>query len=171
MRRTLVAVALAALVATAGCAAFGGGDTDTDAAPTDDVVEPSDPAANATGVNQSIRLSVEDSVAGSEWTSLSVEYPRENFTVESAQHENVSLGVDTDGDGELDEQFNETHISGVNNNAYSFTVELDTGYTLASGDVVVVEYPAVNNPAEPGNYTVSVTLNDEQTTNATVTVE
>ncbi|NIB99844.1 hypothetical protein [Halobacterium sp. R2-5] len=169
MRRTLVAVALALLVSTAGCAAFGGGDTDT--APTDDVVEPSDPSADATGVTQSVRLSVDESTAGGEWTSLSVEYPRENFTVESAQHENVSLGVDTDDDGEVDEQFDETHISGVNNNAYSFRVELDTGYTLESGDVVVVEYPAVDNPAELGNYTVEATLNDEQTANGTITVE
>ncbi len=170
MRRTLVAVALAVLVATAGCASFGGS-SDTDAEPTSGVVAPSDSAANATAVNQTIRLSVDDSTAGSEWTSLSVAYPRENFTVESAHHENVSLGVDTNDDGAPEETFNESHISGVNNNAYSFTVELDTGYTLASGDVVVVEYPAVDNPAEPGNYTVEVTLNDEQTANGTVTVE
>lgn len=132
---------------------------------------PSDSAANATGVTQTVRLSADDATAGSEWHSLSVEYPREHFTVESAQHENVSLGVDTDDDGAVDEQFNETHVSGVNNNAYSFTVELDTGYALEAGDVVVVEYPTVDNPAEPGNYTVEATLNDEQTSNDTITVE
>jgi len=171
VRQILIAVALAVLVSTAGCAAFGGGGDAGPATSDGGVVEANDPAADATGVNQTVRLSADESVAGSEWTSLSVAYPRENFTVESAQHGNVSLGVDTDDDGEVDERYNESHVSGVNNNAYSFTVELDTGYELSTGDVVVVEYPAVDNPAEPGNYTVTATLNDEQTTNGTVVVE
>lgn len=170
MRRTLVAIALAALVVTAGCAGLGGGDSSGES-DDDGVVVPEDATANATAVNQTVQLSVAESVAGSEWTSLSVEYPRDEFTVQSTQHENVSLGVDPDGDDGETTWFNESHVSGVNTNAYSFTIELDTDYTLESGDVVVVEYPAIDNPAEPGNYTAEATLNEEQTTNSTISVE
>ncbi|WP_245852995.1 hypothetical protein [Natrinema ejinorense] len=40
-------------------------------------------------------------------------YPRENFTVDSAQHGEIVLGVDTNGDGSVDRTLNETHVSGV----------------------------------------------------------
>lgn len=171
MRRTLVAVALAVLVSTAGCAAFGGGDDGAAPTTNGDVVESADDTANASNVTQSVQLSVNESAAGSEWESLSASYPRDEFTVHSVQHEDVTLGVDTDGDGELEREFTETHVSGVNTNEYSFTLELDTDYTLQDGDVVVVEYPAVDNPDEAGDYTVEVRLNEAQTANSTLTVE
>lgn len=174
MRRTLIAVALAVLVSTAGCAALGGGGGDNgggDAGTTDDVVAPENTEADASDVNQTVGVTANESVSGETWTSLSVRYPRGNFTVESAQHGNVSLGVDTDDDGDLETTFNETHVSGVNTNDYSFNLELDTDYELETGDEVVVEYPAVDNPEESGNYTVEVTLNEDQTTNGTVVVE
>jgi hypothetical protein len=62
-------------------------------------------------------------------------------------------------------------VSGVNNNEYSFDVTLDTDYTLQEGDVVVVRYPAVDNPAEPGDYEVELRLNDGRTETVTVTIE
>jgi len=167
VRKTLVAIALAALVATAGCSAFGGGG-DGDA-PGGDAVEAANPATNETAA-YAVSAPVGDDAAGGQWESLSVEYPRENFTVDAAQHDELELGVDTDDDGEVERELNETHVSGVNNNAYSFTVELDTDYTLESGDELHVTYPNVANPAEPGNYTVSVTVDDDATTNATVTI-
>jgi len=169
VRQTLVAVALAALVATAGCSAFGGGGGDGDAPGGDDAVEAANPATNETAA-YAVSAPVGDDAAGGEWESLSVEYPREHFTVSSAQHDDLDLGVDTDGDGEVDRELNETHVSGVNNNAYSFTVELDADYTLESGDELHVTYPNVQNPTEPGNYTVSVTANDAPATNATVAI-
>jgi hypothetical protein len=164
VRKTLVAVALAALVATAGCSAFGGGDGD---APGDDTVEVANPSTNETAA-YAVSAPVGDDAAGSEWDSLSVEYPREHFTVSAAQHDELELGVDTDDDGEVDRELNETHVSGVNNNDYSFTVELDTDYALESGDELHVTYPNVENPDEAGNYTAAVTVNDAATTNATV---
>lgn len=167
MRKTLVAVALAALVATAGCSAFGGGGDGE--APSDDPIEVENPATNETSA-YAVNASVGDEVADSEWESLSVEYPRENFTVSSAQHDELDLGVDTDDDSEVERELNETHVSGVNNNAYSFTVELDTDYTLESGDELHVTYPNVDNPDEAGNYTVAVTVNDASTTNVTVRI-
>jgi hypothetical protein len=62
-------------------------------------------------------------------------------------------------------------ISGANNNDFSFTIELDTGYTLVEGDTVLVEYPAVDNPSEPGEYEVEVSVNEVQTATATITIE
>ncbi|UIP01174.1 hypothetical protein Hbl1158_07455 [Halobaculum sp. CBA1158] len=58
----------------------------------------------------------------------------------------------------------------MNTNDYSFTVALDTDYTLESGDTVVVRYPAVDNPEEPGEYGVAVTLNGDRTISETVTI-
>lgn len=58
----------------------------------------------------------------------------------------MTLGVDTNGDGEVDREFNESAISGVNNNDYSFTLSLDTDYTLDAGNTVVVRYPRSTTP-------------------------
>ncbi|WP_436909213.1 hypothetical protein [Halosimplex marinum] len=174
MRRTLIAVGLVATVALAGCSALTGGDAGTDgpgATVSDDRVAVENDSAGATGVNQTLRLTVDETTNGSEWTAIGATYPRENFTVDSAQHEEIRLGVDTDGDGELDREFDEGSVSGVNNNAYSFDVTLDTDYTLSEGDVVVVGYPAVDNPDEPGEYEVDVRVNDRQNATGTVTIE
>ncbi|RKD93564.1 hypothetical protein [Halopiger aswanensis] len=177
MRRLLLVVALAALVSVAGCSGFGG----ETAAPSSDAdgtlevagngtVDTQNRTTDATATNQTVQIEANESVAGSEWESLSVTYPREHFTVESAQHDEIALGVDTNGDGSIDREFNETHVSGVNNNDYSFTVELDAEYALEAGDVIVAEYPAVDNPSEPGEYVVEVALNEAQTVEGTITI-
>ncbi|WP_132058091.1 hypothetical protein [Halorussus amylolyticus] len=187
MRRLTAAIALALLVSLAGCSGFAGGALsdgttgedggvtgEDDGATGEDgasVVSAANSTPDATGVEHTLRVEVNESTAGSEWESLSATYLREEFTVDGAKHGAVALGVDTDGDGEVEQEFNETHVSGVNNNEYSFTVGLDTGYMLEDGDAVVVAYPAVDNPAESGEYDVSVTLNDDQTANGTLAVE
>ncbi|USZ69439.1 hypothetical protein NGM10_06815 [Halorussus salilacus] len=173
MRRLTAAIALALLVSLAGCSGavgdpFAADETDAAAG---DVVTATDASANATGVDHTLRVEANESTAGSELESVSATYPREAFEVEGAKHGAVELGVDTDGDGDAEREFNESHVSGVNNNEYSFTVELDTGYALDRGDAVVVTYPAVDNPDESGEYEVAVTLNDDQTENGTLAVE
>ncbi len=160
------------MVALAGCSALDGGGADSQ--PTtisDERVALDDDSAGATGVNQTLRIAADETTNGTELTAIGATYPRENFTVDSAQHEDIVLGVDTDDDGEVEESFDESHVSGVNNNAYSFDVTLDTDYTLETGDVVVVGYPAVDNPEEPGEYDVEVRLNDRQNATGTVTIE
>ncbi|WP_136717980.1 hypothetical protein [Halorientalis salina] len=166
MRRTALAVGLVVLVSLAGCSALTGGDGSD---PGQATIE--DNEANATNVTQSLRIEANESVAGSEWTEIGATYPRDEFTVDAAQHADIELGVDTNGDGEMDREFNETHVSGVNNNAYSFTIGLDTDYTLEAGDVVMVSYPDIDNPSEPGTYEVEVRLNDQQTATTNVTIE
>lgn len=162
-------VAVVSLVGLSGCAGFLGGDgSDLNGNGTVDV---EDTEANATNVDQTLRVTVDDSTAGSDWTEIGATYPRGAFTVDTAQHENISLGVDTNGDDQVDREFNETHISGVNNNEYSFDITLDTDYTLEAGDTVMVEYPAIDNPSEAGEYEIEIRVNDQQTTNSTVTIE
>jgi hypothetical protein len=160
------------MIALTGCSALPTGQSNGDGpSVSDEQVTVEDRSAGATGVNQTLRITADETAAGSELSAIGATYPRDNFTVGSAQHEAISIGVDTDGDGELDRTFNETHISGVNNNEYSFDVTLDTGSTLEAGDTVVVRYPATDNPSEAGDYEVEVRLNDQQTETAAVTIE
>ncbi|MCQ4334253.1 hypothetical protein KM295_12340 [Natronomonas sp. F2-12] len=166
-RRTALAGAATALAAgLAGCSS---GDNDT----TNNDQNPVEPGDNTAGerTSQSLRLTVGEDLADSEWQSVSATYPRDRFVVQSAQHEAIGLGVDSSGDGNADEEFEASAISGVNNNNFSFSIELDTGYTLMQGDTVLVEYPAVDNPSEPGEYEVEMAVNEVRTETATITIE
>ena len=172
MKKTTLAVALAAMIALAGCSAVLPGDQsepESTATPEEGIaVENS--STGATDVNQTLRIDVNESMAGAELAELGATYPRDRFTIDSAQHEDIVLGVDTDGDGAIDREFNETHVSGVNNNAYSFDITLDTGYTLEEGDTVVLRYPEVTNPDRTGDYDVEVRVNGQSAATATVTI-
>ena len=171
MNRKLAIVAVALLVGLAGCAGMPGGEATAEPTADEEPITVEDSSAGATDVNQTLQITVDESTNGTELSAVGATYPRENFTVDSAQHSEIFVGVDTDDDGEVEETFEESAISGVNNNAYSFDVTLDTDYTLESGDTVVFRYPAIDNPEEPGEYTVDVRLNDEQTATANVTIE
>ncbi|WP_324662581.1 hypothetical protein [Haloarcula sediminis] len=161
-RRTFIAAASASTVALAGCSTDSGSDSDGE-------VQPDDSGTGETNVSQTLRVPATDAVAGQTLDAVSATYPRDQFVVESASHDAISLGVDAGDTGTLDEEFDAGAISGVNNNEYSFTVTLDTGYELSADDVVVLDYPAVTNPDDPGEYEVTVGLND--TTETTVTVQ
>lgn len=167
MNDSLFVLGVVVLVALAGCSALpGNGQSDVDGG-----VTVSDDRTGATNVTQSVAIEVTEATEGEELSHVGATYPRDAFTVESAQHEGVEVTVDSDGDGEPERTFTAANVSGVNNNAYSFDVTLETGYTLQSGDVVSVTYPDVSNPSQPGNYTVEVRLNEEQSTNATVAID
>lgn len=157
------------MVALTGCGALSG-NGDGQATP-ENAVSLENDAAGETALNQTLRVTVDGSTNGTELTAIGATYPRENFTVEPAQHDAIELGVDREGDGELERTFDETQVSGVNNNTYSFEVTLDTDYTLQEGDVVLLTYPAIDNPDTPGEYAVDVRLNDAQTETVSVTIE
>lgn len=166
-RRAFLAGTTTALgVGLAGCSS---GSENGDGGGDGQAVEPSDESTGARS-EQSLRLVVGEGLAGSEWQSIGATYPRDRFAVQSAQHEDIFLGVDTSGDGTANEEFGSETISGVNNNAFSFTIEVDSGYTLENGDTVQVDYPAVDNPAEAGEYEVELTINEVQTGTVTVTI-
>lgn len=167
-RRTVLAGAATALAtAVGGCSS---GENDNNDNNDQNPVEPADNSAGEQ-TSQSLQLTVGEDLAGSEWESVSATYPRDRFTVQSAQHEEIGVGVDTSGDGTTDQEFDASVISGVNNNDFSFTIELDIGYTFMEGDTVLVEYPAIDNPSEPGDYEVELSVNEVQTATATITVE
>lgn len=164
-RRTALAGAATTLAtALAGCSS--GGNNNDDQNP----VEPDDNTAGER-TSQSLRLTVGEDLADSEWQSVSATYPRDQFVVQSAQHDAIGLEVEASSNGNADEEFDASAISGVNNNDFSFTIELDTGYMLMEGDTLLVEYPAIDNPSEPGEYEVEMTVNDVQTATATITIE
>lgn len=171
MKRSILIVAVVAMVSLSGCAAVSdlGASGDENVELPDgpaDVggahVQTSDNATDATNVNYTMRVAVDESTAESELSSVGATFPRDRFLVDSAKHEAVSVGIDENGDGTVDRTFEASAVSGVNNNDYSFDVTLDTDYTLQQGDVVVVQYPAITNPAETGEYPVAVRLNDDQ---------
>lgn len=164
----LSGVATAAAASLAGCSGNGSDGSGDGEDPQTAAADDGSPGETS---GQSLRMTVGEAVAGSEWTTFAATYPRDRFTVEPAQHEELEIGIDTTGDGSPDETFDESNVSGVNNNDYSFNIALDTGYELAEGDVVVVDYPAVVNPDETGEYDVELTLNEEQTATGTVTIE
>jgi hypothetical protein len=155
------------MLALAGCSALPTGQSEGETPN----VSAEDDQPGATNVSQTLRITVNETTRGSEFSAIGASYPRENFTVDPLQHEDLVIGVDTDGDGELDREFNETHVSGVNNNAYSFDITLETDHELQQGDVIVVRYPDIDNPTQPGTYDVDVRLNDRQTTTAAITIE
>lgn len=167
-RRTFLAGTTTAIgIALAGCSTNsenGNGETEDGQG-----VDPADESPGARS-EQSLRLTIGEDLAGSEWQSIGATYPRDRFTVQSAQHEDIFLGVDTSGDGTADEEFGSDAISGVNNNDFSFTIEVDSGYTLSDGDTLLVDYPAIDNPNEAGEYEVELTINEVQTGTVTVTI-
>jgi hypothetical protein len=167
VNKALLTIGLVMIIALAGCAGLPGSDQQN----SDTGVTIEDDSSGATNVTQAVSLEVDDASAGQEFTEIGATYPREDFVVRAAQHDQIVLGVDSDGDGHVEHRFNETHISGVNNNAYSFDITLETGYTLETGDVVKIEYPAINNPSQPGEYTVEMRLNDGHSVNTTVQIE
>lgn len=177
----MLVLAVLAMVALSGCATLdsrepsGGSDgPELPDGPTDvggAHVQAADNATAATNANYTLRAEVNESTAGSELSGIGATFPRDHFVVDGAKHGAVRVGVDTDGDGTVDRSFDESHISGVNNNAFSFDVTLDTDYTLQRGDVVVVRYPHITNPDEAGEYPIAVRLNgDRQRSTGTITV-
>jgi hypothetical protein len=179
VRGKLLVVALAATVALSGCAALDGSDADPAPGLPDgpaDVggghVQAADNTTGAAEANYTTRVEVDESTAGSELDGVGATFPRDHYLVDGVKHEAVSVGVDTDDDGEVDRTFDADAVSGVNNNDYSFDVTLDSGYTLEEGDAVVVRYPGVTNPDDPGEYPVAVRLNgDQQRATGNVTIE
>lgn len=147
-------------VSVAGCGSEESGTPEPAAA------ENPDPGART---SQQLWIEADESQGETEWTSVGANYP-EAFTVEEAAPEDVGLGVDTSWNGEPDETFDEEQIEGIETDQQSFRIDLDTGHTLAEGDFVFVEYPAIVNPDESGGYEIEVTLNESQTETFTLEI-
>ncbi|WP_311171220.1 type IV pilin N-terminal domain-containing protein [Halobellus ordinarius] len=138
------------------------GDLGDDAALQEDLVVAEDPTAGADDVVHATVLNAEDA-EGEELESVTVEYPKEAVDLDTAKHEEIlTVGVDTDADGDLEETFGEGDISGVNTNDDDsvLTVTFETGYELRADDRVHLRYGAAENPDSAGEYDVSARVND-----------
>ena len=127
----------------------------------DDLVVAEESAAGADGVVHSTVVEATDA-GGEEWDELTVDYPKDPVDLDTTSHDEVlTIGVDADD------------ISGVNTNDDDsvLTVTFDTGYELQDGDRVHLRYDGASNPDAPGEYDVSVRINDAEWTDGTLTIE
>lgn len=115
-----------------------------------------------------------DGAAGTTLDSITVDYPKDEVDHSTSQHEEiVTIGVDTDDDGDLEETFDEDDVSGVglNDDDSRLEITFDTAYTLSTDDRVQVRYEGAENPDNAGEYDVSVELNGVQTEDGTLVIE
>lgn len=136
-----------------------------------------DEAANATGIEHAVLAEANGTMDGKQLSDIKVDYGSG-----SADPDNVSdfaditeVGVDTDGDDEIDVDLS-GDLDGVNTNDNSrIRVAFDTTYVLSEGDTVIVQYDGVDNPESAGEYEATVTLvahdNTEQDVQATLEIE
>ena len=139
----------------------------------DDLVVAEEPTAGADGVVHSTVVEVTDA-DGEEWNDLTVDYPTDPVDLDTTSHDEIlTIGVDTDADGDLEETFDVDDVSGVNTNDDNsrLTVTFDTGYELDAGDRVHLRYEKANNPDATGEYDVSVRINDAAWTDGTLAIE
>jgi len=170
VNKTFIAIATVALVALAGCAGQSGTERTGTNGSVESGIRTTDNVTGAMNVTHWVGAEVGNATAGEALSGIGAVYPGEHFAVGGAEPEEIRVGVDRNGDGEPDQTFNESHVSAVNNTENSFDVTLDTDYTLQSGDVVTVAYPAVDHPDEAGEYTVQVRLNDRPASNQTIVI-
>lgn len=162
-RRTVLSIG--ATVVTTVIAGCSGSETGTPGP-----VEAADDSPGAT-TSLTLRVEVDEALGGEEWTRVGAMYSQDGFTVKESSPDDVGLGVDNTWDGELDERFDDSHISHITTDNHSFDVRLESDYLLAEGDFVVVDYPDIKLPTDPGDYTVEVTLNGGQTDRVTIEIE
>lgn len=139
----------------------------------DDLVVAENATAGADGVIHSTVIEVGDGAAGDEFDEITVEYPKEEVDLSLSHYDSVlTVGVDTDGDGDPEETFDGSD-PGVNTNDDNseLTLTFDVDYTLAEGDRVQIRYGGADNPDSAGEYDVSVTLNSDQTVDGKLVVE
>lgn len=137
-----------------------------------DLVVAEDATPGADGVVHSAVVEVDDA-AGTTLDSITVEYPKDDVDLSTQSHDEIlTIGVDTDEDGDFERTFDEDDVSGVNTNDddSELTVTFDTATTLSAGERVTVRYDEAVNPDAAGEYAVSVTLNGDQTETGTLVV-
>ena len=168
-----IVVGLSTDLPTSTAADVASGDLGDDDSLQDDLVVAEEPTVGADGVVHSTVLVVDDA-DGETWDELTVDYPKEPVELDTTSHDEIlTIGVDTDADGDLEETFDADDVSGVNTNDDNsiLTVTFDTGYELQDGDRVHLRYEGANNPDTAGEYDVSVRLNGAAWTDGTLTIE
>lgn len=136
-----------------------------------------DEAAGATGIEHAVLAEANETMDGKQLSDIKVDYGDDSADPDdvSGFDDITEVGVDTDGDDEIETNLTDD-LDGVNTNDNSrIRVAFDTTYVLSEGDTVIVQYEGVDNPNSSGEYEATVTLiahdNTEQDVEATLDIE
>lgn len=142
---------------------------------TSQIIYAVDNSPNDTNATHSSTVQVDSSISGGELDDIKIDYQGSADPTDVSSTDDIdTIGIDSDGDGTVEEDFSDD-IGGVNtNNGERLRVAVDTNYSLSSGDYVLIKYTGVDNPEE-GSYPVTVTLithsNEEQSLDGTLVIE
>lgn len=136
-----------------------------------------DASAGAEGIEHAVLVEANATMDGKELSDIKVDYGDSGGDPDGASSfdDITEVGVDTDGDGDIEVDLHDD-LDGVNTNDNSrIRVALDTTYELSAGDTVVVQFDGVDNPDAAGEYDATVALvahdNTEQAVDATLEIE
>ena len=145
----------------------------------DDLVQVRDDTAGATNVEMEVNFRIEPGspTIGNSLNSVEIDVGSGSPDMFSGtgQSDVVEMGVDTDGDGRIDDDI-ESDIDSwdVTDGGSTLTVGLGgSAYTNPqAGDTVILTVDGVDNPASPGTYDVRIqTSGDGNWQNGTITVD
>lgn len=184
-RRTLRTAFIGALVLflVAGTGVLvGTANQNTDAAPSTAAsdgsisADPNDAGATAT---HTATATVGADAGGSSLNSVVVDYGDSGADISNVDQDDVVvIGIDRGDDQNgtaIDRDVSDDVDSvSASNDGQTLRIGLGGSYDLEEGDEVVVRFEDAQNPDEPGEYTVSLTVNEQSaaaTTNATLAIE
>ena len=144
------------------------GEDEPDVLIPDELVRMNDRTAGATDVEMEINFQIEagSPTIGNSLNSMEIDVQSGSPDMFSgtSQSDVVEMGVDTDGDGRIDNDI-ESDINGwdVSNNGSTLRVELGgSEYTNPqAGDTVILTIDNVDNPTSPGTYDVRIQTSDD----------
>jgi Protein of unknown function (DUF1628). len=135
----------------------------------DDLLAPENPSPDASDVKYAMRFEISDGsdAIGNSLNEVRIEVADVDgdlfANVGEAEFEKFTINP---VDGSEQSIIDDVDSVSVENDDTALVVGVTGNYdTDAAGDVVSLIFDGVNNPADPGTYDVSVTLNDEATQN------
>ena len=171
-RQILAAVGLGATTAIAGCGGSGDRGTATPRRATpsqpqgDATVAASNPVTGASSIT-AITSPIGASVRGQAFETLAVTYDA-GFDLSGLRGESATIYV---GEELGAAETAPVTAATVSDDGTSVTFAIGDGSSLGETQQVVAEYGGVRMPDRPGEYAVTVTLNDSASETGTVTVE
>lgn len=136
-----------------------------------------DDAAGAT-TRHVVTLNVTGNAVGNSLNQVTVDYRGGHTDVsDTAAGDDlthlVAIGIDTDGDGRLDEDAMadvEPADFEAQNSGSKLVVELSGNHDLNADDQLVLVYEAVQNPSSSGTYDVDINLNGDRVYDGTLSI-
>ena len=155
-----LSVTLAAMLVVAtltGAIAF----TDTAAAAESATIAATPATENETATHR-VEIAISDNEAGNSLSNVVVDYSTgdgfDGSVVEIDEEDVETIGIDDDGDGEIDTNVTDLKDVHYAENGTQVTFDFGGNYGVSAGDTVVVAYNDTVNPSA-GNYTVAADIN------------